>query len=561
MAGSRTLKLTILGDVDGLTKSLKNAENSTQTFGEKMGEIGKKVGAALVAATAAAAAFAVKIGIDGVKAAIEDEQAQNRLALALENATGATKAQIAAVEQQILKTSLASGIADDQLRPALERLARATGDTKRAQDLLNLALDVSIATGKPLEAVSNAIGKAYEGNTTSLARLGLGLSTAELKTMEFTEVQQKLTDLFGGAAARNADTYQGRIDRIKVAFNEAKESIGTALLPILEKLLTFITGTVLPAFNKLSESLSGSGDSILSGFTKVYTFAKDFISPIFEGVRSAFVKIGDAIRDNLPRLQSIVSTFQEIFMWANQYIIPILRTQLVAAISTFATAASAAIKVVVPVVEAVLDAVKAVVNTIIDIVNLAIRTYNLANNIKPGSKDIALVSKIGAAEAQPRIELPFGGGSVGGGGGGGGGAGAAGGGGGGAGGGIGTGAGGGGGGVAAGAAKAAPVEVTEKSAKEIGNAFANSFISQIGGLGDVAGFRFFEETGGQIRVPVPSTFDVAAARRGEEADRSITINVNAPSVIDQPGFANAVVDALNQAQYRSGSGASRLVAE
>lgn len=559
MAGSRTLKLTILGDVDNLTKSLKSAENSTQTFGEKMGEIGKKVGVALVAATAAAAAFAVKIGIDGVKAAIEDEQAQNRLALALENATGATKAQIAAVEQQILKTSLASGIADDQLRPALERLARATGDTKRAQDLLNLALDVSIATGKPLEAVSNAIGKAYEGNTTSLARLGLGLSTAELRTLEFTEVQQKLTDLFGGAAARNADTYQGRIDRIKVAFNEAKESIGAALLPILEKLLTFITTTVLPAFNKLSESLSGSGNSILSGFSKIYNFAKDFISPIFEAVRSAFVKIGDAISDNLPRLQSIVSTFQEIFTWANQYIIPILKTQLVGAISTFASAASTAIKVVVPVVEAVLDAIKAVVNTIIDIVNLAIRTYNLANNIKPGSKDIALISKIGAAEAQPRIELPFGGGTVGGGTTGGGRTG-----GGVTGGGV-TGGGVTGGGVTGGTtgagAKPAPVAVTEKSAKDIGEAFANSFISQIGGLGDVAGARFFEETGGQIRVPLPSTFDVAAVRRAEEADRSITINVNAPSVIDQPGFANAVVDALNQAQYRSGSGASRLVAE
>ena len=559
MAGSRTLKLTILGDVDNLTKSLKGAENSTQTFGDKMGEIGKKVGAALVAATAAAAAFAVKIGVDGVKAAIEDEQAQNRLALALENATGATKAQIAAVEEQILKTSLASGIADDQLRPALERLARATGDTKRAQDLLNLALDVSIATGKPLEAVSNAIGKAYEGNTTSLARLGLGLSTAELRTMEFTEVQQKLTDLFGGAAALNADTYQGRIDRIKVAFNEAKESIGAALLPILEKLLTFITTTVLPAFNKLSESLSGSGDSILSSFTKIYNFAKDFIGPVFEAVRSAFVKIGDAVRDNLPRLESIVSTFQDIFKWANDYIIPILRTQLVAAISTFATAASTAIKVVVPVVEAVLDAVKAIVNTIIDIVNLAIRAYNVANNIKPGSRDIGLVSKIGAAEVQPRIELPFGGRTVGGGTTGGGRTG-----GGVTGGGV-TGGGVTGGGVTDGTteagAKPAPVAVTEKSAKDIGEAFANSFISQIGGLGDVAGARFFEETGGQIRVPLPSTFDVAAVRRAEEADRSITINVNAPSVIDQPGFANAVVDALNQAQYRSGAGASRLVAE
>ncbi len=132
------------------------------------------IGAAFVAAAAAAGAYAVKIGIEGVKAAIEDEKAQTQLALALENATGATKAQIAATEQSILQMSLATGVADDELRPALGRLVRSTSDTEKAQQLLATALDISAATGKPLESVANALGKAYDGNTASLGKLGIG---------------------------------------------------------------------------------------------------------------------------------------------------------------------------------------------------------------------------------------------------------------------------------------------------------------------------------------------------------------------------------------------------
>jgi hypothetical protein len=129
MAGSRTLKLSILGDVDSLNKSLKSATQDVDTFGDKMGKAGKAIGAAFVAAAAAAGAYAIKIGVDGVKAALEDEKAQRILALTLENTTAATKGQIAAVETYITKTALATGVTDDQLRPALSRLVRSTKDT------------------------------------------------------------------------------------------------------------------------------------------------------------------------------------------------------------------------------------------------------------------------------------------------------------------------------------------------------------------------------------------------------------------------------------------------
>ena len=254
---TRTLSLKILADIDDLKKKLNEADGAVENNSSKISEFGKKAAAAFAVAAAAAVAYGTKLAIDGVKAAIEDEQAQLRLAAALRSATGATDAQIKATEDMILKTSLATGVADDKLRPAMQRLAVSTKDTEEAQKLLNLALDISKGRGLDLETVANALGRAQDGNTTALGRLGLGLSKAELATLSFAQVQEKLSDLYGGAAAANAETFQGKIDRLKVGFDEAKESLGFALLPQVEKFIGFLNTTGIPALNGFIAGLTG----------------------------------------------------------------------------------------------------------------------------------------------------------------------------------------------------------------------------------------------------------------------------------------------------------------
>lgn len=254
---TRTLSLKILADIDDLKNKLNQADNAVETNSEKISAFGKKAAAAFAVAAAAAVAYGTKLAVDGVKAAIEDEAAQLRLASALRTATGATEGQIKATEDFILQTSLATGVADDSLRPAMQRLAVSTKDTGEAQRLLSLALDISKGKGIELETVANALGRAQDGNTTALGRLGLGLSKAELSTLSFTEVQAKLSELYGGAAAANAETFQGKIDRLKVGFDEAKESLGTALLPQVEKFITFINDVGVPALNGFIAGLTG----------------------------------------------------------------------------------------------------------------------------------------------------------------------------------------------------------------------------------------------------------------------------------------------------------------
>ena len=292
---SRTLKLSILADVDDLKKKLGDADSAVSQNSSKMSEFGKKAAAAFAIAAAAAAAYAVKLGVDGVKAAIEDEAAQLRLASALRAATGATDAQIKATEDYISKTSLATGVADDELRPALQRLALSTKDTGKAQELLALALDVSKGSGKDLETVANALGKAQDGNTASLGKLGLGLSKAELATLSFEQLQTKLSDLFGGAAARNAQTFQGRIEVLKNGFNEAKEAVGVALLPIIEKLIEFIITNGVPIVNKFKDAFNVIKDAIdrnRDNFTEFANLLRTVVFPILEKIFGFLLDVG-----------------------------------------------------------------------------------------------------------------------------------------------------------------------------------------------------------------------------------------------------------------------------
>jgi len=306
MAESRALTLKLLADISDLTKNLDKGTNEVEGFGGKLSDFGKKAGLAFAAAAAAAGAYAIKIGVDGVKAAIEDEQAQVKLAKALENSTGATQDQIKAVEANILKMSLSSGVADEQLRPALARLARSTGDVEISQKLLNQALDISIATGKPVEQIANALGRAYDGNTQALGKLGIGLSAAELKTMSFTDVQGKLTDLFGGAAAANADTFAGRLAILKVTFDEAKESVGAKLLPILQQLVTYVVDNIIPAigrfakiFEPVTQAIQDNKAELLAFGQFIVTYIVPVLSKVLGGAFTVIANIANGVIDTI----------------------------------------------------------------------------------------------------------------------------------------------------------------------------------------------------------------------------------------------------------------------
>lgn len=348
MAGIPKVKITFDADLDELKKGTKQAEAEVEGFSDKIAKFGKAAAAAFAVAGIAATKFA----IDAVKNAAADDAAQRKLIETIKASTNATEEQTAAVADYIDQTSIAIGVTDDELRPSLSRLIRSTNDVEKAQELLNLALDISAATGKPLADVSNALGKAYDGNSASLGRLGLGLDASVLKAGKFDEIQKQLTQTFGNFAENEAASAEKIWVRLGILFDEAKETLGAKLLPVFVKV----------------------GDFLLKNF-----------NPALELIAKLFKPITDAVMRNK-------ETFTEFGDIIKTYVAPVLTTVLGGALTLVAKIAGG----VIDIVAKVIGAINSLVNGAIDGINAIIRVYNKVNL---GLPDIGLITA-------PQLSMP-----------------------------------------------------------------------------------------------------------------------------------------------------------
>ncbi|NDB69254.1 MAG: hypothetical protein EB015_14835 [Methylocystaceae bacterium] len=205
------------------TKDLKKFDASLKKFG-----LARKLSlAGLTTATTALAKASIS-------AAITEEKQAKSLSLTLKN-LGKSYASLP-VADFVGKLQFATGVSEDQLRPALQRLLVSTNDVAKSQDLLKLALDISAGSGKSLETVTAALSRAYLGNNTALSRLGVGLSKAELKVASFDQITAKLTETYRGQATEAAKTFGGQIAILNVAVDEAKEKVGVGLIDAIQRL-------------------------------------------------------------------------------------------------------------------------------------------------------------------------------------------------------------------------------------------------------------------------------------------------------------------------------------
>jgi hypothetical protein len=235
ISGGRTLMVYLAADTANFKRNMNQAETTASGFGSKISSLGTSLtnmlGPALLGAGIAAGAMAVKFGVDGVQAFMDDEAAAAKLATTLGNLgfEGATTQ----VEGMIDAQQRLTGIADDQLRPAFDRLIRSTNDVGTATNALKLAQDISKGASIELSSVANALGKAYDGNFIALNKLGTGIDKAVLATGDMEVISKALADTFGGQAATAAATYQGQVQRLGVAFGELQESFGRGFLSAL----------------------------------------------------------------------------------------------------------------------------------------------------------------------------------------------------------------------------------------------------------------------------------------------------------------------------------------
>jgi hypothetical protein len=320
MAGIPKVKITFDADFDELKKGVKGATDEVESFSARAADFGKKAAAAFAIVGAAVTAFAVS----AVKAAASDEAAQQKLAQTLKATTDATQAQVDGIDRYITKVSIASARTDDELRPALSRLARSTGDVDEAQKLLTLSLDISAATGKSLETVSNALARANEGNTTALGRLGLGIDSTTLKSQSLDVTVGQLAKTYAGFSENEASTAEGKFKSLTIATDEVKESIGAALLPVVTELATYVLENVVPAIQGFVAGLTGDKG------------AKDALKETQDGA----VTFGEKIRKII---ETVIRFQDEIKILAG-----VLATVFVVGkLTAFATSMISAIKLIV----------------------------------------------------------------------------------------------------------------------------------------------------------------------------------------------------------------------
>lgn len=524
----RTLKLEILAETKQFLDDLKKSEKQTETFGQKMADFGKKAALAMAAFGAAA----VAAGVQFAKAAAEDEQAANRLADTLRAVTGATNLQIAAVEKYITTTSLATGITDDQLRPSFERLARSTKNVNDAQDLLNLSLDLAAATGKPLEAVTNSLAKAYDGNYTSLNRLGLGIDQGLIKAKDFDGIYRQLNTTFGEFSENRSEQAIVKFQRLQVAMQEAKEQIGAALLPLFIKLGDWLIKTGVPNLQAFIDGLTGQ-----RGVTVAISNANEGAYEFGERLKKIFDTVYK-LKEEFAALAGVIAS-----IWAVAKIAAFVQgiVTLVKAFQAWRTAAAAAAVATAAATGGISTGAALAGATAV-----ALGLAGILSQFKTDGEGDFLEGGVGLGNR------PLGGGSTGGAGGGftGGGF---------------SGSGGGGTGTSPQATGSAPAKSTFYSQFE--NLRGIPIIDALMELD-----KGLKQTNRQLESGAISPYvaqqrlDQFIAARNElvgqaESYRNggITINVNSASVIDETGFTRAVVDALNSVERRQGGGLSALV--
>jgi hypothetical protein len=285
-------------------KGSKQAVKDLKKLEKDFLNAGKKIGQAFAVATVAVGAFAVKVGVDAVKGAMEDQKQQAALATALRNTTGATDAAIASTTAYLDQLELLVGVDNNELIPSLQILTTATRDVAQAQSLQALALDISAGASKDLGAVSVALARALGGNIGALTRLGVPLDANAVKAKDLDAILTTLSETFAGQAEKRAETFEFRMIKLQLAFNQIIDQIGYALIPVLEEFANYITSNVLPAIqewvgtnkDQLAEGLKDVGTTLvtvgklLAGFFKIIAdnlWAVKAFAAIFIGAKLA----------------------------------------------------------------------------------------------------------------------------------------------------------------------------------------------------------------------------------------------------------------------------------
>jgi hypothetical protein len=572
----RTLKLEVLAETKDFIKGMDKANAATKTFGDKMADFAKKAAVALAAVAAAAGAMAIKIGKEAVAAASDLAETTSKVNVIFGQAAktietfGSSAAQsLGQTRTQAMNAAATFGVFGKSAGLAGEDLANFS------TEFVTLASDLASFNNTSVDQAITALGAALRGESEPIRAYGVLLNDATLKAQAMKmgiydgsgalTAQQKVLAAHQVILNQTRDA-QGDFERtsnglanqqriLTARLEEAKIVLGTALLPVVLEVLRVFNERFLPIIEKIAGSFGGK-EGLVEQVKAFSRELKENLGPILDAIRDSFDKVTQALKDNEDNLKDVYELFQTLWQFFNTFFVPILKSQVINAIEGIGTAFSAIIKIITPVIGFIADRIN-------DLVRLIDAVIGRINNLITAYNRISLFADVptigtGGGTFGGTLGLPGGLGALGGGAGGGGG------------GGLGGGGGAGGGGVDL--AKLSKGLVTSPSD------LIDKLTATSGRISDI---QFALDTGqinkaraAQLLKPIQTEFNqlqrVAEAfaniqpitNRASAEDvrlgNAITINVNAPSVIDETGFTRAVVDAMNSVERRQAGGYSAL---
>jgi phage-related protein len=511
MAGSRTLKLSILGDVDNLNKSLKSATKDVETFGDKMTKAGKVAGAALAAATVAAGVFAVKIGVEAVKAASNLSETVSKVGVLfgktskdIEKFAEGAASSLGQTKQQALDAAAtfatfgkAAGLSGQDL-------------SKFSIDFVKLSSDLASFNNTSPEQAINAIGSALRGEAEPLRAYGVLLDDASLRqealalgivntTKNALTPQQKVlaaqaliykqTGAAQGDFERTSDGLANKTRILTAQLENAKTTIGTALLPIVLQLATAFSEKVIPLVQKFTQAFSNTEGNLGGVVTNVGNILKNTFTPIINGLVAAFGYVRDAIGDNL-------ATFQEFGGYIAKYLAPVIGTVL-----------GGALQVAGKIAGGVIDVIAGVVKILNGLISGAVAGINALISAYNAIPFLPNVSKI----STPTVSVP-----------------------------------------------AIKTPTVSTNVPKIPTISAPSTTGSTGGsVGGVTKAASVAASAATASAGI-TNFNVGSFRKAEAESMGTTINLTVTGAFDKEGTARTIVDTLNNSYYRGTGGASNL---
>jgi hypothetical protein len=515
----RTLKLEVLAETKQFVKGMDDANKKTESFGDKLNDFSKKASVAFAAAAAVVGAFAIKLGKDSVEAAIKAEAEQNRLNQILLTTNGATQVQIGLLDDQADALQRLGVVSGGNIKVVQAQLATFDLSFDSIKRLTPAILDYvtaekgASASADDFKSATNGLAQALNGNFASLTATGFVLDDTTKELIKNGTESERSAALVGVLNSTYKDfnstllnTTEGRLQNVNNQFDDLKVTIGTALLPIFEDLMFFIADTVIPILqNKVVPAIEAFIAGLTGNKGLTNSLSKSQETAIKWGQNVAgFIKVIISLKDEILFMgAALTGVFVVNRIAAGVAAIITLITTLRKALA--ALRASAMIAGV---------AQAFALNPLLGVgaVALGIGVMTAAKAAFGGDDNVSVGGGGGTGGNTVRPEsLPSG--------------------------------------FTAGASR-----VTGSSTPGISAGVSTSSVPLISGISSSA-LQGLVPSGNAI----PSNFDVAAARRGEEADRPITINVNAPSAIDEEGFTRAVILALNNTDRRTGGGGSQLI--